>query len=144
MKIRNVWMVAAALLVAPTAACDWFDDPSPDEARVSLDGPAGQQVEVLLSKQFITGITTDGITQIELFDADTLVRALPFDTVVSIRQEQRFFARTVDADTVSTQVRMQVFIDGSSRYDEQRFVNVDQLLFVFTFNQPITSFIELL
>ena len=39
---------------------------------------------------------------------------------------------------------MQVFIDGTSRFDQQRFVDQEQLLFVFTFNQPTTSFIELL
>ncbi len=144
MRLRNVWVVPLLLVCAPLPACGWFEDPSPEEARVSLDGAAGDQVEIILSKEFIAGTNSEGITQVQLFQADTIFRMLPFDTVMSIRAEQRFFVRTFDADTLSTQARMQVFIDGTSRYDEQRFVNVDQLVFVFRFNQPITPVVELL
>lgn len=140
---RLRWIVAlfCAVLIA---GCDWFEDPSPEQARISLDGTPGDMVEILLSTQFVTGITTEGTTQVELFDPVTLTRALPFDTVLNIRSQQRLFVRTIDADSVSSTVRMQVFIDGDRKYDEEESVNLRQLLFVFTFNQPVTSFIELI
>lgn len=144
MRLRNVCAATVALAFLPLAGCGWFDDPTPQEARVSLDGVAGELVEMIISKQFITGISSEQITQVELFDADTLVRPIPFDTLISIKEEQRFFIRTIDADTLSSQVRMQVFIDGSSRYDQQLIVTVEQMLFLFAFNQPITAFVELL
>jgi len=130
------------LALAP--ACSWFEDPSPEEVRVSIDGPAGEQVQILMSKQFLTGVTDGGSTQVEIFDKNELVRTLPFDTIISIKREQRFFVRTVDADSISTQARMQVWIDGERKYDESQPVDQRQLLFLFTFNQPVTSLIELL
>ncbi len=144
MKRRNVWAVVWMLVFGTVAGCGLFDDPSPEEALVRLEGVAGEEVELIVSKQFLTGINSEQITQVELFLSDTIVRMLPFDTLVNIKREQRFFVRTVDADTLSSQVRMQVFIDGTSRYDQSAFVTVRQLLFVFAFNQPITSFVELL
>lgn len=144
MKLRNVCVVAVALTMAPLAGCGWFDDPTPDEARVSLEGAAGEDVQIVMSKQFLTGVTTDNVTQVELFQSDTLIRSMPFDTTINISNEQRFFVRTIDVDTVSTTARMQVFIDGTARYDQQTLVTVEQLLFLFAFNQPVTSFIELL
>ncbi len=136
--------VTAILSAGLLAGCDWFDDPSPDEARVSVTGDDGDQVMIWVSKQFLTGITTEGVTQVELFDADTLIRTIPWDTTINIRSEQRFFVRTVDADSVSSRARMQVWIDEDREYDREGPVDVSQLLFLFTFNQPVTNAVEVL
>ena len=138
--VRSLLVIVAALSMV---ACDWFDDPSPENATVQLSGDAGEQVRLLLSKQFIAGINENRVTQVQIFQGDTLVRALPWDTVISIRIEQRFFIQSVDADDVDHRIRMQVLIDGDTEYDQSG-DSSGTFQFVYTFNQPITSVIELI
>ena len=139
--VRN--LVFAVVASVGPGACSWFDDPSPEQASVTVTGEAGEMVQILLSKQFITGIDANNITQVEIFQGDTLFRALPWDTTVSISVEQRFFVRSIDADSMDHQQRMQVRIDGELEYDRQD-ISSGIFQFLFTFNQPITSVIEVI
>jgi len=139
--VRGVLAVVAS--AAAFGGCDWFDDPSPEFATVSLSGDPGETVEILVSKQFLTGIDENDVTRVQIFQGDTLVRALPWDTTISIQLEQRFYVRTIDADTVANQLRMEVRIDGGVEYDKTGDASED-FQFVFTFNQPVTSVVELI
>ena len=141
--VRRLWIVAVAVGAVGFGGCDWFDDPSPEFVSVSLTGDPGETVEILVSKQFLTGIDENDVTQVQIFQGDTLIRALPWDTTISIRLEQRFFVRSIDADSVSNQLRMQVRVDGVSEYDKSGEAS-GEFQFVFTFNQPITNVVELI
>lgn len=136
-------LVVGLLTVVAVGGCGLFDDPSPETVVLSLSGDAGQTVEVLMSKQFLTGVNEFGVTQVQLFLGDTLYRALPWDTSVSIAREQRFFVRVLDADSVETQLQMRVTIDNGQEFEKSG-VASDAFQFVFTFNQPITNVIEVL
>ena len=136
-------MLLCAAAGATFAACDWFDDPSPETATVRLSGDAGEIATLLISKQFIAGIDENDVTRVQVLQGDTLRRALPWDTTIPIRVEQRFFIRSLDADTVSNQLRMEVRIDGVVEYDQSR-ITSEELQFVYTFNQPVTNVIELI
>ncbi len=140
--IRLVLLVASGAFLG-ASGCGWFDDPSPERATVTLTGDAGQMVEILVSKQFLTGVDQNEITQVQIFQGDTLLRALPWDTTISIRIEQRFFIRAIDADALSHQLRMQVRIDQNLEYDRSGEASGD-FQFVYTFNQPVTRVIELI
>ena len=112
--VRSILVAWAVLLTA----CDWFDDPSPDTARLRLEGDPGAVVRLVTSVQFLAARTPSGEVRVQLLSADTSRRALPFDTVYTIRGYQRFFAEAARADADVASFRMRVFLDRVPRFDE--------------------------
>ncbi len=139
-------MALTALLVAlPATACDFFaEDPTPDSARLVLSSETGAQVLVLMSREFIAARTEGGATTVEILNADTLTVTTPFERTVDIREAQQFFAQSRAADSVSTTVRMRVFLDGELRYDETQDLNTTPLQFLYLFNRQILADVDVL
>lgn len=143
--LRAGALLALTTLLMPLGGCDFFlEDPTPDEARVELSGNGSEQVRLLLSKNFLTARSETGETTVELLEADTVIVAPPFERTFDIRDERQFFAQARAADTVATSVRVRVFLDGEMRFDQSRDVLQEPLQFLYLFNRPILSDVEVL
>lgn len=133
-------LVAVACVVS---ACSLFEDQTPNFITFRMEGPAGEQVTILYSKQFVAGVDETGTTRVEIFRADTVVHLLPIDTVIDVRLEQRLYlnARPLPTDTIAVDVVIDV--DGRGLFD-----GVGDLFptfpwqFLYQFNVPFTEDIE--
>lgn len=126
------------LLAAAGAGCSWFEDPSPDRARLVLDGDGGTPVRVVTSVEFLASVQGDGRSVVQLLTADTAYRVLPFDTTYVIRDHQRFFVEVSRDTSDLASIRVQVLLDRVSRFDEEGPLLEDSpFRFVYTFNQRI-------
>lgn len=132
-------LLLGALLLPALGGCDFITgDPTPEEARVVLEGEPGTEVDVLMSKNFITAQREDGELLVEVLASQIETVTLPFTQTFDIEEEQQFLARAMPADsTLPTTVRMQVFVDGDSKFDLSRDVRDEPLQFIFLFNRPI-------
>ncbi|MGH7501618.1 MAG: hypothetical protein ACREL7_07650 [Longimicrobiales bacterium] len=136
-------MLPVLLALGLGAGCDWFDDPSPEEARVVIDGDAGTTITLIASSKFVAGVNELGVTRVEILESDTILTSLPFDRTFDIRGDYRFFvqASRLDADVGS--LRMQVFVDEDREFDEAGSLLADApFRFVYQFNQFLTDVIE--
>jgi hypothetical protein len=136
-------LALAAALAAGTAGCGLLDPPVPEHARVVLTGPDGANVRLVTSSKFLAGITTEGITRVEVLAADTFVVALPHDSRQRIRADQRFLALAEAIEGETAEFRMQVFIDESREYDAMGTLSDASLFrFVYTFNLRVTDQVQ--
>jgi hypothetical protein len=135
--------VVAVLVLCALSACDWFDDPTPTQVTLSVTGEAGTMAELVLSTQFVAGVTDAGVTQVQIFLADTLVRPLPIDTVVSIAVDRRFFAEVSPLESAIAEYRIRVNVDDRRLFDETGDVlAASPFRYVYSFNQATTRVIE--
>lgn len=135
---------AGVLLLLGATACNWFDDPSPDEARLMIDGPAGTTVQLVTSTSFVAARRTDGVTEVEIIDSETISATLPFESTYGIRDEQRFLAWTSQLDSDVENIRVRVFLDGTKEFDQSGPLQEGtDYRFVYAFNQPVSQLIEL-
>lgn len=142
MKRTAVVLVSASLLAG---GCDLINDPTPDEARLVIQGAGDTPVRVIISTEFVAQINQLGQTEVVIFAADTIITSLPYETVYEIREDQRFFAEAARQDADLESVHMQVFIDGRRQFDEGgRLLENQPYRFVYTFNQAITREIVVL
>lgn len=131
-------------LAMGSGACGWFDDPSPDEARLVVESDAATPVRVVVSLRFVAGETEVGDTQVEVFQADTFDVTPPFDRTFGIREEQRFFAEVSRLEE-DGRVRVRVYLDGDERFnDTGGLAEEGPFRFVFLFNQIVSRNIEVL
>ena len=138
MKTRRAGLLLAFALVV-TAGC-FGEDKTPEFITMRLSGDAGQAVTVVLSKYFNTGVDELGVNRVSLGLADTLDVVLPWDTIMDIRVERRFFAElnAMELDTATT--RMVVDVDGRSLFDDTRGVTSDDpFRFLYLFNVRTTG-----
>ena len=117
MKSRFRKALAASFLLALAfGACDWFEDPSPDMIRVTLEGDA-RQFLVITSTDFFATNDEQGDLSAQVFVSDTIRGSLPFDRNWNIKEEQRFYMFAVPADSTTVTVRVQVFLDDEQAVD---------------------------
>jgi hypothetical protein len=137
------------LLVATVAltGCDAIlgDDPTPETIRYQVQGDAGAPVQILLSKEFVSGVTEAGVTEVSLFVVDTLDTVLPVEGDYDISLERRFFIQVLPLDTLATvNGRVIVDVDGRNVFNRQGTLPVDPpFRYVYVFNQATTRVIEL-
>jgi hypothetical protein len=131
------------LSMALVAGCDWFSDPTPEEARVLISGSAGSTVELIVSSKFVAGVNDAGLTRVEIFESDTITTTLPFDRTFSIRGDYKFFAQAARTTADISSFRMEVFIDADREFDETGPLLAEApFRFVFQFNQFLTDNID--
>lgn len=127
------------------SACNWFENPAPTEARLVVDGDAGNTVRVIVSTRFVASVTAEGQTRVVIIESDTVLTTLPYERIYRIEQDRGFFAETARLDADLQNVRMQVFVDHRKQFDEAGALRTDQpYRFVYTFNQVITRDIVVL
>jgi hypothetical protein len=133
--------------VAPllAGACGWFDDPAPDRARVVVEGEAGKEVRLIISTQFVASVNDQGQTRVVLFQADTVIVTLPFETVYTIEEDHQFFSETARLEADLQNVRVQIYLDHRKEFDAGGPLLPDQpYRFVYTFNRATTRDIVVL
>ena len=91
-------------------------------------------------------MTEQGVTQVRIFSADTVLQTLPIDTTVSIVENQQFFVEilpTAASDTLDVSVAVEI--------DGRRVLNNAGLIFplnpwryVYQFNQMLTESVEVI
>lgn len=141
MKRYAIALIGAALL----GGCGLLDNPTPDEARLVIQGDAAKPVRVIISTDFVAQVNQLGQTEVVLFAADTLITTLPYVTVHAIEEHQRFFAEAARLDDDLETLQMQVFIDGRRQFEEGgRLLENQPYRFVYTFNQITTREIVVL
>lgn len=142
-KRRRVHSAVTAAFLLSITACNWFDDPSPDEARLMIDGPADTRVQLITSTKFVAGVRSSGVTEVAIIEADTLNATLPFESTYRIRDDQRFLAWTSHLDADLETLQMRVFLDGAKEFDESGPLETGiDYRFVYTFNQRLTEVID--
>lgn len=145
MKVRN-WIPGIVLVFSLLGGCDWFEDPSPESVRVTINGQAGDSLRVITSTVFIATRNELGETTVNSFASDTTVWVLPVNRTFDIREDQRFLILGFPGDSTAT-----IPIDGNIRVDQRSPFTLDvdvtngqPFRFLFLFNQPIVSDFELL
>lgn len=134
--------VAAVVILA--GGCEIFEDQTPKQIFFRMDGTTGDIVTVIYSKQFVAGVDQLGVTQVEVFRADTVTHTLPIDTIIDVRLERRLFIQAEPAaltDTVSVSTRVDV--DDRGLYDQSgKLYPTDPWRFLYQFNARFTDVIE--
>ncbi|MDX1746416.1 MAG: hypothetical protein R3324_10805, partial [Halobacteriales archaeon] len=109
-----------------------------------LDGTPGEQLSVIYSKEFVAGVDEFGVTRVEIFEADTVLSTIPFDTLIDIRVQRQLFVQAepvVAADTLL--IDAQVEIDGRRVFDDSGLVlSGVPWRYLYRFNQQFTAVIE--
>ncbi|MGY8776941.1 MAG: hypothetical protein ACKVIN_02340 [Longimicrobiales bacterium] len=131
------------LLASLIAGCEVFQDLTPKFVTVRMDGPVGQTVSVVYSKQFIAAVDELNVTRVEIFGADTVLHTLPFDTIIDVRLERRLFlqAEVMAVDTLNVDVSIDA--DGRTLFDRAGDLFPDlPWRFLYQFNHAFTDAIE--
>lgn len=137
--LRFGWLSAILLL---TGCALLGDDPTPEFVSMSVSGEAAEPVSLVLSTFFNTGVDELGVNRVSLGFADTLAVTLPFDTVVDVRVQQRFFVEIAATEADTANARMTVEVDGRSVFDDTRQVSADdpfRFLYLFNVRQTGTN-----
>jgi len=141
-------LFAVFALGASLAGCDSIlgEDKTPRSISWSVQGEAGFPVQVILSKQFVAGVTELGVTEVAVFGSDTLDTVLPVEGDMDVSLERRFFIQVTPLDTLRTlNGRLVVNVDGRGIFNEQGTILWNPpLRFVYVFNQPTTRIIEVI
>ena len=137
----------ALLLLGSTAlaACEVFEDQTPEFIRFVMDGPTGEPVNVIYATAFVAGVDEFGVTRVEVFESDTVFHTLPIDTVIDVRVDRRLFIQgeVAPADTLSVDVEIDV--DGRSLFDGTGDLFPDlPWRFLYQFNSRFTDDIEVI
>jgi len=136
--MRAVLAPLAALLIV--CGCGLLDDPSPNRARLLIDGQAGKSVRLIVSTEFVAAVNDAGQTRVVIIKSDTLQVTLPYSKEYNIEDKQRFFAETARSAEDLSAIHMQVFVDSRKQFDESGALLPGQpYRFVYTFNQLITQ-----
>ena len=137
-KMRIALASLSALLFI--AGCGWFDDPSPNRARLLIDGDAGKTVRLIVSTQFVAAVNETGQTRVVIIKSDTVQVTLPYTKEYNIEDHQQFFAETARSAEDLQALHMQVYVDSKKQFDESGALRSGQpYRFVYTFNQLLTS-----
>lgn len=141
--MRKITGICLTLTLAAslTAGCGIFQDPTPNNVSVRLSGST--PVEIVYSKQFVTGLDENGVTRVQIFASDTVYQSLPLDTVVSIEAERQFFVQVKPMTEGSFSVTARVDIDDRSVVNKTAdLLQSDPFRYVYQFNQKITRIVD--
>ena len=133
------------LLSAAVGACSIFEDQSPENLEFRLTGSSGMQVQAIYSTQFIAGVTEQGVTEVRIFTADTVMQTLPIDTVVNIAENLQFFVEILPMPGDTLDVGVDIEIDGRGILERAGFIFPDSpWRYVYQFNQRLTEAVEVI
>ena len=131
------------LLASLVAGCEAFEDLTPEFVTFRMDGPAGETVSIVYSKQFVAGVDETQVTQVEVFRADTVLHTLPFDTIIDVRLERRIFFQGEVAPLDTLSVDVEIDVDGRVIFDRTGDLLPDvPWVFLYQFNTVFTDAVE--
>lgn len=124
-------------LVPAFAACGLVStEIDPETVELLLDGPAGAEVILVTSNSYtFGGGGEDGGVTVELFSADTTRVTLAHSQTLALAPTYLFYAQAipVDPDGAPFSLRMEVRIDGSSRYDKAGMLGDDVFEYAYAY-----------
>ncbi len=119
-------LLGLAFLVS---GCGLFGSDGPREAKLTLSGMTGSQVELIVSNNFvssvqpifdpITGFVIRDTVLVQTLTAETTLVALPFERIYNIEDNQQFYALVTRIRPSDDDIFAQLRIDGNIR-SEQR------------------------
>jgi hypothetical protein len=137
MTMRATSLAWAALAVV--SGCSLGVDPSPNRARLMIEGDAGKAVRLIISTEFVAAVNESGQTRVVIIKSDTVQVTLPYQKEYNIEEQQRFFVETARSAEDLQSVHMQVFVDSRKQFDESgALISGQPYRFIYTFNQLIT------
>lgn len=120
------FLIGVAFLLA---GCGLFGSDGPQEAKLTLSGMPGAQIELIVSNNFvssvqpifdpITGFVIRDTVLVQTLTAETTLVALPFERTYNIEDNQQFFALISRLSPDADELFAQLFVDGNIR-SEQR------------------------
>lgn len=138
------WFTGIIVVLLTASGCEIFEDRTPDNIFFHLEGTPGGVVQVLYSKKFVAGVDETGVTRVEVFEADTAIHTVPFDTVIDVRIEQRILIQAqplMETDTLDVDARVDV--DDRNLYEESgKLYPTVPWRFLYQFNHRFTDVVE--
>ena len=134
-------LISAATLFA---GCDLLGKSGPEEARLTVQVSAGQEIRMITSSRFLTsriqeieenGSITDSLS-ILLLDSDTFFVNNAFDSTYNIRFEQQFYVRLIRSSPGGDNLNARLWIDDELKFENQSTDLRDSLQFVYNFSGP--------
>ncbi len=120
-----------------------IEDKSPESAGIVGAGAAGLSIQVATSTRFLAGSTLDGgqaSVSLELLEADTVVRSLPIDTTVDIRDTGRIFVVLLaTADGTPAVISFEAWLDGERRAIQSADLSLGDLTFLYVFGDGVLA-----
>ncbi|MEZ4414571.1 MAG: hypothetical protein R3E10_02340 [Gemmatimonadota bacterium] len=149
--LRGLAVLGGVGVFSGLPACSWFEDPTPDTVRVLVTGDASTPAALIVSQSFNAGLTERGSTAVSLFAADTLIRTLPFDTVINLvggidqgDAKRFFFEAQRDQENLSN-VQVRIYLDSDLRFDVGGPLTSQEIYrWAYIFNQLFTNVIEVI
>ena len=132
--------------------CGLLGKSGPEEARLQVEGEAGQQLRLITSTFFLTNriqdITDNGAVidslAILLFDADTSIITLPFNNLYDISSDQRFYVRLNRFMPEDDGLEVRVWVDDDLKFESQPVDQRDSVQFIYNFRgAPGQDIVEL-
>lgn len=141
--MRHRITLAAVLVPLLAAGCSIFDDPTPENVFLRMTGPAGLQVEIIYSRDFVAGVDERGVTEVQVFDRDTVRQALPLDTAVNISEDRRLFVQIAPIDVAQATVELKVDIDDRNMLRDTGAIFAEEpWRWVYHFNHKLTREVD--
>lgn len=133
----SVLMVALAALVVAVSSCSAGTGPSaPTEARIAVDGDDLFDLQLVISRNFVQIFDpeTQAITEV-ILQADTIAINGLYDQVLPLTALGGIIVELINPDPEVKAVRLRVWIDGRSEFDQAATLSAGALLrFIFLFN----------
>ena len=138
--IRFSLLLGAALAAG---ACSIFEDQTPENISFRLTGSTGLQVQAVYSTRFVAGLTEEGVTEVRIFSADTVLQTLPIDTTVHSTENRQVFVELLSTGPDTLPVAVDVDIDGRGVLEREGLIfPATPWRYVYQFNQLLTSVVE--
>ena len=135
--------LAVALAVAFLGACGLFEDTRPSMLSFSMSRDDGSQALAIYATDFVAGVDEIGITHIQVFNSDTVLHTLPFDTIFDIAAEQQWFVQVQSLGSDTLDVSVHVGVDGRDIVSESGGIFPDDPWnYVYVFNQNLGSTLD--
>lgn len=125
--------------VISMAGCDLLTntDVNPEQIRVRVESPGAGDLQLVLGDRFFLGGVDDegGAVSVTLISADTVLVSPPYDQSFELAPSFQFYVLALtDSTTTPQEIRIQVLVDGDSRYDKTGTLGEEDFEFVYNFN----------
>ncbi len=131
-------LATALALCWGAAACDILSSSiNPEEIQVVVEGPAGNQVQLILADRFFfAGGTEETGASVSLITADTTVVELPYDRSFPLAPSFQFYAQTMPVDSAAApiEISMQILVDGDERFSKSGALGDLDFEYVYSFS----------
>jgi len=137
---------SASVISAGGTPCLWACHSEGNEGfALTTNSPVSTiQRPEMYSTQFVAGVNDFGVTQVQVFQADTVMQTLPIDTLFNISIDRRWFVEVTPVGTAQVSVEARVDVDDRNQLRETgAILAADPWRFAYLFNQAVTRTIDI-